>query len=77
MRVQRDGDRQRGADHCAQAGKQFAFAVVEGVGHHRAMQSEQDAVEPVCLLSCSGDDGRGQALERIVAHPAGRLRNGA
>ena len=46
VQVEADDQWQVLADHPAHASQNFAFAVVEMFGHHRAMQVEIDRVEP-------------------------------
>ena len=74
VRVERDGDRHGSADHGAQAAQQFAFAVLAEVGHHRAVQAEQDAVE---FFAPGGSDQRvAQPVERSARHLAARTGRG-
>jgi len=72
MEIEADHQRQFLADHLADAGENFAFAVVEMFGHHRAVQVEVDGVErpkllqvlveqrPHLLIGVRGDVGRGR-----------------
>ena len=45
MQVEADDQRHILADHLAHARQNFAFAVVEMLGHHRAVQIEIDRIE--------------------------------
>ena len=45
MQIEADHQRQILADHLAHARENFAFAVVEMLGDHRAVQIEIDGIE--------------------------------
>ncbi len=45
VQVEADDQRQIRADHFAHAGENFAFAIVEVLGHHRAVQIEINRVQ--------------------------------
>jgi hypothetical protein len=68
-----DGDRGPGVDR-ADAAQQFALAVFEAVGDHRAVQVEHDAVEPALanrLADHAGDVFVGGVLDRAARRRAG------
>ena len=52
VQVEADHQRQIVADRLAHAGENFAFAVVEMFGHHRAVQVEIDRIELYLLRRC-------------------------
>lgn len=45
MRVERDRDRNVGANNGAHAGEQVAFAIVVALRHHRAVQQQNHGVQ--------------------------------
>jgi len=67
MQVEADHQRQLLADHLTHALEDFAFAVVEMLGHHGAVQIEINGIE-----RSGGPDAvdhhRDDALERILGH---------
>ena len=65
MQIEADDQRQILADHLAHARQNFAFAVVEMFGHHRAVQVEIDRIERAG--GCDAVDHHlDDALERIL-----------
>ena len=65
VQVEADHQRQVLADHLANAGKDFSFAVVDMFRDHRAMQIEIDAVDGAGGFDAI-DDGLGDALIGIL-----------
>ena len=64
VQVEADDQRQFLADHLAHAAQNFAFAVVEMLGHHRAVQVEIDRIERAGIGDAV-DHHLDDALERI------------
>src|SRR5690606_30575969 len=58
VEVEAGGDRNLGADDCAHTGDQLAFAVIDMLCDHRAMQIEKDAVKPARSPDAFYDLGR-------------------
>ena len=73
VHVERHGDRRVGIDR-ADAAQEFALAVLEALGHHRAVQVEHDAVETA--LSDGVADDAGDVLEGGILDRAARRRAG-
>ena len=67
MQVEADHQRQILADHLAHARENFAFAVVEMLGDHGAVQVEIDRIEPARRLDAVDQD-LGDALVGIFGH---------
>ena len=65
VQIEADHQRQILADHLADAGENFAFAVVEMFGHHRAVQVEIDRVER---------SGGGDAVDHLLDDALERIR---
>ena len=73
MKIETDDQRQVLADDPAHTRKNLAFAIVEMLGHHRAMQVEIDGVELARGGDAVGDDLR-DALEGVFRHMRRRRR---
>ena len=70
VQVEADHQRQVVADYAADAGENFAFAVVEMFCHHGAMQIEIDGIQWPCRLDAVNHHF-GYAFERIFCHMRG------
>ena len=73
VHIERDRDRRFGRD-CPQPLQELALAVFKALRHHRAMQVEQDAVEPALFgrgADRIGDVGIGRLLDRAARRRAG------
>ncbi len=73
MQVEADHERQVVADHLADTRDNFAFAVVEMLGHHRPVQIEINAIDRAGVPDAVDDD-LGDALIRILGDVCRRAR---
>ena len=73
VEIERDADGSPWADLLAHGREQIALAVVDALGDHRAVQIQQDAVEPARRAQVCADP-RLRVLVEVLGHASGGRR---